>query len=43
MKTVVFFLEEPSAKVMLEGFINAHFRYDPAEFNFRYCKKVDAP
>jgi hypothetical protein len=37
MKTIVFFLEELSAKVMLEGFINAHFKYDPAEFDFRYC------
>jgi hypothetical protein len=37
MKTVAFFLEEPSAKVMLERFIDTHFTYDPVEFNFRYC------
>jgi hypothetical protein len=37
MRTIAFFLEELSAKVMLEGFINAHFKYDPAEFDFRYC------
>jgi hypothetical protein len=37
MRTIAFFLEELSAKVMLEGFINAHFRYDPAKFDFRYC------
>jgi hypothetical protein len=37
MKTVVFFLEERSAQVMLEGFINARFKYDPAEFDVRYC------
>ncbi|MDR2134048.1 MAG: DUF4276 family protein [Treponema sp.] len=36
MKTIAFFLEELSAKVMLEGFINAHFRYDPAEFDLQY-------
>jgi hypothetical protein len=37
MKTIAVFLGDPSAKVMLEGFINAHFNYDPAEFDFRYC------
>jgi hypothetical protein len=37
MKTIAFFLEELSAKVMLEGFIKAHFRHNPAEFDFRYC------
>jgi hypothetical protein len=36
MKTIAFFLEELSAKVMLEGFIRSHFNYDPAEFNFQY-------
>jgi hypothetical protein len=37
MKTIAFFLEELSVKIMLEGFINAHFNCDPAEFDFRYC------
>jgi hypothetical protein len=36
MKTIAFFLEELSAKVMLEGFIKAHFNYDPAEFDLQY-------
>jgi hypothetical protein len=37
MKTIAFFLEEPSTKVMLEGFISAHFNHDPDKFDFRYC------
>jgi hypothetical protein len=36
MKTIAFFLEEPSAKVMLEGFIAANFKFDPTEYSVRY-------
>jgi hypothetical protein len=36
MKTVAFFLEELSAKVMLEGFINAFIPYDPEKYDIRY-------
>jgi hypothetical protein len=36
MTTIAFFLEEPSAKVMLEGFIGANFNYDPAEYDLRF-------
>jgi hypothetical protein len=36
MKTIAFFLEEPSAKAMLEGFIKAHFAIDPQEYTLCY-------
>jgi hypothetical protein len=36
MRTVVFLLEEPSAKIFLEGLIKANFSFDEEELSFRY-------
>jgi hypothetical protein len=36
MKTVAFFLEEPSSRIFLEELIKANFKINPAEVNIRY-------